>query len=1003
MWSEMSNSTPSNVPCELPGTCALVGKPVRRDCGCVGHGCINASESVNVIEKATCSTPDRWNKIKENIRIDEGLSDEQRQAVLAILRKHQDTGGASPSRQAPRRMGPQQKRKVEEIINDMQEGDLIRPSKSPWSSSIVLVKKKSGETRFCIDYRQVNAKTKKNSFPVPRIDDSLDELAGCEYFSTLDLKSGYWQIPMDEASREATAFTSHVGLFEFNVMPMGLCNSAASFQRLMRIVLHGVEWKGVLAYLDDVIVYGRSFEEHLERLKLVFERIKAAGLTLKPTKCTLFNAEVHFLGHVVSRRGVKCDPNKTKAVVEWPIPRCVKHVRQFVGLTSYYRKFIKNYANIAAPLHKLTEKGKKFSWTKECQTAFENLKGALVSSPVLRYPDFNNSFILDTDASDLVIGCVLSQNVSGGEHVVAYGSRSLSKSERNYSTTRKELLAIVYASKLFRCYLLGNKFLLRTDHSSLRWLWRSKEMYGQCARWVEHLSAYEFELVHRVGNKHQNADALSRVELEETPADFPYVVQDPGKNITTVTNVLHTIELREALGYSVGEIKAAQEADEDISPLFRWLEKGVRPNYRSVKKLSAVLRHYWSVFGKLSQRNGILYYRDENCTQPGESVYRLILPAKLRLKVLRNLHDERVGGGHLGIAKTSSKIRNRFYWARWRREVEDYCRRCLGCEFNKKPSKSSRAELIPSNECRPLERIEVDVLGPLPMSHTGFQYILVACDVYTKYVRAWPMRHQSAKETAGLLFHRWFMVHGVPETVHSDQGRNFESTLFKELLALMGANKTRSSPYHPSGNGGVERNNRTIVAMLRNYVQKDERNWDQVLSAVVAAYNASAHDSTGLSPHYLLTGRMLRLPADLQGKNVATELSLETEMDALRDRLLLADQVTDEVLGEQRAKMKTHHDKQCHGKEISVGDRVLLDNPAVPVDRCRKFHLPYKGPYKVAKKVGQVNYQVEDDHGKKQTVHYNRLKRVSKDVNRLEESVESQEGNNAPIRESQAR
>ncbi|CAK8692642.1 unnamed protein product [Clavelina lepadiformis] len=677
-------SVTGNVPCELPGTCALVGKPVRRDCGCVGHGCINASESVNVIEKATCSTPDRWNKIKENIRIDEGLSDEQRQAVLAILRKHQDTGGASPSRQAPRRMGPQQKRKVEEIINDMQEGDLIRPSKSPWSSSIVLVKKKS-------------------------------------------------------------------------------------------------------------------------------------------------------------------------------------------------------------------------------------------------------------------------------------------------------------------------------DHSSLRWLWRSKEMYGQCARWVEHLSAYEFELVHRVGNKHQNADALSRVELEETPADFPYVVQDPGKNITTVTNVLHTIELREALGYSVGEIKAAQEADEDISPLFRWLEKGVRPNYRSVKKLSAVLRHYWSVFGKLSQRNGILYYRDENCTQPGESVYRLILPAKLRLKVLRNLHDERVGGGHLGIAKTSSKIRNRFYWARWRREVEDYCRRCLGCEFNKKPSKSSRAELIPSNECRPLERIEVDVLGPLPMSHTGFQYILVACDVYTKYVRAWPMRHQSAKETAGLLFHRWFMVHGVPETVHSDQGRNFESTLFKELLALMGANKTRSSPYHPSGNGGVERNNRTIVAMLRNYVQKDERNWDQVLSAVVAAYNASAHDSTGLSPHYLLTGRMLRLPADLQGKNVATELSLETEMDALRDRLLLADQVTDEVLGEQRAKMKTHHDKQCHGKEISVGDRVLLDNPAVPVDRCRKFHLPYKGPYKVAKKVGQVNYQVEDDHGKKQTVHYNRLKRVSKDVNRLEESVESQEGNNAPIRESQAR
>ena len=468
-------------------------------------------------------------------RASEGMSSTQKKQIANLLGKYGDivskdendlgrTGiikhriyidNTRPIKQAMHRVPVHMQDEIDRKIDLMLDNDIIQPSASPLASAIVLVKMKDGSRHFCIDYRRLNDVTIKDAYPLPRIDESLDQLAGSKWFSCLDLSAGYWQVEVEPEDRQKTALITRHGLFEFNVMPFGLCNAPATFERLMELVLSGLHWQICLIYLDNIIIFGKTFSEMTKNLDMVLERFAQAGLKLKSQKCQLFKKEVDFLGHVINEQGVHTNPQKIECVKNWPLPKNTRELRSFLGLCSYYRRFIANYSHLAKPLTRLTEKDQKLNWTTECSEAFDRLRHMLVTASILAHPDFTKSFILDTDASNHAIGAVLSQKVGNKEKVIAYASRTLSKCERNYCVTRKELLALVYFVKYFRHYLYAQKFTARTDHASLRWLTNFKNPEGQVARWLEVLSTFSMTIEHSPGRLHGNADGLSRKPCDD--------------------------------------------------------------------------------------------------------------------------------------------------------------------------------------------------------------------------------------------------------------------------------------------------------------------------------------------------------------------------------------------------------------------------------------------------------------------------------------------------------
>ena len=468
----------------------------------------------------------------------------------------------------------------------MLDQGVVRPSTSPWSSPIVMVQKKDGSWRFCVDYRKVNAVTRQDAYPLPRIDASW---TGSAYFTTLDLASGYWQVELDNEAKEKSAFSTPSGHFEFNVMPFGLTNAPATFQRLMECVLAGLTPSECLVYLDDIIVFSTSFAEHLSRLQAVFRRLQHAGLKLKPNKCYFATKEVRYLGHIVTAEGVKPNPAKTKAVSTYPVPQDVHELRQFLGLANYYRRFVKDYSRIAEPLHQLTRKTSKgFQWTPSCQEAFEELKDRLTTPPILGYTDFSQEFILHTDASATALGAVLCQAQNGQERVISYWSRQLSKPERNYSTIEREALAAVAAIKEFYPYLYGFSFTLVTDHNPLTALKSLKDVGGRLARWMMFLQQFQLKIEYKPGKDHSDADALSRRPSgsggEGGGGDGDGNVGSSGGeggggdgdgNWGSSSGCITLVSTLQPTFLNATDIKSEQQKDKDLKPLLEQIQPGL--------------------------------------------------------------------------------------------------------------------------------------------------------------------------------------------------------------------------------------------------------------------------------------------------------------------------------------------------------------------------------------------------------------------------------------------
>lgn len=526
---------------------------------------------------------------------------------------------------------------------------------------------------------------------------------------------------MAGASQPRTpAFCTPEGLFEFNVMPFGLCNAPATFQRLMDSVLAGLHWKTCLVYIDDIIVVGKSFDEHLCNLQAVLERLRQAGLKLHPHKCHLLRHKVTYLGHVVSAQGIAPDPDKTNTVNLWPIPQSAKEVQQFLGLANYYRRFIKDFASLAKPLHRLTEKGRAFTWTQESDHAFNALKQKLTSAPILALPNWSKPFLLDTDASETAIGAVLSQvHDDGSEYVIAYASRLLSKQERNYCVTRKELLAVVTFLQHFRPYLIGSLFTIRTDHSALTWLQNFKQPEGQLARWLEKLQEFQFTIVHRPGRAHANADALSRQPVRHCNKMCP----------DACSHAVNAVPIS-VMGYSPVELQQAQADDQVIGKLLQAKQANCRPSDTHSTGETLEYRRLLQQWDQLLIQDGLLW---RIFAQPQErsSWKQLVVPQKFRTDILKHLH-EGVTGGHLGQDKTLHKLKERFYWPGHYNDVRDWCQTCGACAKRKSPTTSRRAPMQTIRAGYPTQVVAVDLLGPLPESNNGNSYVLVVGDYYSK-------------------------------------------------------------------------------------------------------------------------------------------------------------------------------------------------------------------------------------------------------------------------------
>ena len=907
-----------------------------------------------------------------------------------IIKHKINTGTSAPIKEPLRRIPVHMRAEVDKHIDDMLEQGVIEPSTSPWAAGIVLVKKKDGSTRFCVDYRKLNAATIKDSYPLPRIDESLDHLSGASLFSTLDMCSGYWQVEVDPKDKPKTAFATKRGLFQFRVMPFGLCNAPATFERLVETILSGLQWEICLVYLDDIIVIAKSFDEMMLNLETIFSRLRAAGLKLKSSKCLLFSETVEYLGHIISKQGVVTDPKKIETVRDWPEPCNVTEVRSFLGLCSYYRRFIKDFASIAKPLHKLTEKSKGFVWTSQCQDSFETLKSMLTNTPILAFPDFSEPFILDTDASDGAIGAVLSQIQDGNEKVIAYASRSLTKSERNYCVTKKELLAIVTFVKYFRHYLYGKKFTIRTDHSSLRWLLKFKNPEGQLARWLEVLSLYDMTIEHRAGTKHRNADALSRRPCKRCKFDPEWETH----HLMVLKSLCPDQKSEEErIQYDTRSLCELQKNDKDIRDIRRWLESKEQPDSKDLNSGGVMIKSLWAQREMLVIQNDMLFRRLKN---KNADIFQAVVPMNQRRNVLQYSHDQKTAG-HLGIRKTLSKIRQSYYWPGLQKDVRQYIAGCTVCSKRKCPTKTKRAPIQLVGAGLPMERVAMDILGELPTTEKGNKYILVISDYFTKWTEAIAMPNIEAKTVAEIFVKEVVTRLGVPTSLYSDQGAQFESKLFTEMCKLLHIKKTHTSPYHPQSDGMVERFNKTLATMLSSYVNEYHTDWDEYLPFVMMAYRSVEHETTGCSPNYLMLGREVGTPIDLMYEMPTRIKTIPTNQWAweLKERMEIAHKIARQNANEAMLRQKALHDHKLNWQTFKPGDEVYVFFPRYKPGQSPKFTSFWKGPFKVLKKFTDVNYEVDcGPRGRSQIIHVDRMRMKKEQILQNEKAATKVEVSN---------
>lgn len=847
------------------------------------------------------------------------------------------TPGAKPPYKHPYRLAEPQRVVLEATLKDLLAKGHIAPSKSPYSAPLIFAKKADGTLRLVVDYRGLNAITVRNRFPTPLVGDILDRMQCGRYFSKMDLRSGFHQVRLYPPDAHKTAFTTRQGLFEWKVLPFGLCNAPATFQSMMEEALRPFIDQGfVIVYVDDIGIFSNTLAEHLEHIKAVLAALRQHQLFVKLSKCVFAVESIDILGHTVSHGRVSMLQDKVSAIVSWPTPATVGDLRSFLGLAGYYRRFIPGFAHMAAPLQDLFKKGKPFIWTAMHATAFAALLDAVASKPVLALPDPSQPFQVVTDASSLAVGAVLSQSFNGQQHPVAFMSHKLSPAERNYPAHEQELLAIVTALQEWRHYLLGAPFAVLTDNKGLEHFLRQLHGSARQIRWAQKLADYSFTISYTPGTDNVVADALSR-----QPQPLPQSVfqAQPSAALCIATALASTLLPLFAMGYA---------AD---------------PMFQDVQDPTLVFQ------------GGLWLQVDTACVCVPDH-------APLRLALLRECHDA-PSGGHLGVKKTQALLRRTYWWPGMATDARMYVRSCDSCQRNKPSSRLPAGLLQPLPiPGYPWEEVSLDLITQLPRSASGFDAIVVFVDRLTKMVHFVPVHTTiDAPGLAAVFLATIYRPHGMPRRLISDRDARFTSSFWRATFAALGTTLAMSTAYHPQSDGQTERANRTLEEMLRAFVDQQHSDWDLHLAMCEFAVNNATQESTGETPFFLNYGRHPVSPSSMLREFVPASSSpaANTFIAAKTEALALA---TQQLAAAQR-RQAAYANLSRREVTYRIGDSVYVRrqpgaDPAAALDSnvgpANKLLAAYHGPYVVTAVPGPVNVTIALAPNQLRTYHVSRVK-----------------------------
>lgn len=885
------------------------------------------------------------------------------------------TSHAQPVKRKPYRLPHAWHEEVNEQVSEMLKNDIIRPSSSPWNAPVILVKKKDGSIRFVCDYRGLNDVTKKDSYPLPLIRDVLDNMHGAKFWTTLDAAAAYWSMPLAEQDKEKTAFAVPRGKYEFNVTPFGLCNAGASYQRLIDMSLSGLPSDRTLAYMDDIVVFSKSFEDHLYSLEQIFQRLSSSGISLKLSKCVFACEKVDFLGFELSKSGIKPQSRLTTAINQFQRPTTQKELKGFLGLSGFYRAFIPAFATISKPLTAMTSHKVPFTWTDECEKSFQELKHALSSEPVLAFPNTNKPFIVDVDASNLAVGGVLSQiDDNGDSHPIAFFSTALVQSQKNWAATTKEAYALIAAIRHWHVYLAGSKFVINSDHNPLTRLRNTHDPRGKISRWISELEEYEYTIQYVRGSDNVRADALSRNRAASNthpPSDFEDKIYSLFTDNTNFPSQLQEEQSRDI------PIRDAMEAVNDNGNI-------------STGKLKRVQK-------QLRVENGVL-------TKSG----RPVVPASLRKVIVSTFHHV----AHLGTDKIYALLQDRFYWPSMYKYIRTFIQTCTTCQRTKSNTLPPKAPLLPMFiPNAPMQLVSIDI-AYLPRDAQGFQYMLLIGDVFSKFIVTVPLKTQTAPDIVNALLTNWIYIHGTPSYLLSDQGSNVDGQTMRNICNELGIEKRRSSAYHSQGNGFAERNIRSVKDMLRALLlhQKlGQEKWRKVLQSLVFALNSSFSKAIKCVPFNVVFGRTAVLPQDiifqssLQDHNDPISAN-EHERSVSKLLQTTFEHVIDALKLNQKT-MQSHYNRKLRVVDYRVGQNVWLQTKHYKTGENRKLAPRRNGPWKITAKLpNAVNFEIANARGEKKIVHHNRMSPVTErtdnhaDGSSVEEDVYPSE--RAPVENS---